>query len=151
MAPTTYEGLVCYVGHDHEASDGRQLEGGWHYTVVPATTPDGELIPQREGESPQTMPGEKLHLDAKTRKYRLAGDEDTSWHVRHHKRLALVAPEGSLGEPKTDEEYEAAHRHLNDLEKRMLDDGMDDHEKTHLLQTPGDIHTMRTWLERSKA
>lgn len=28
-----YTGRVCYVGHDHEAADGRTLTGGWHHTV----------------------------------------------------------------------------------------------------------------------
>lgn len=170
-----YTGPVCYVGNDHEAADGRMLEGGWHYTVVQDThsrelaiaaakaqlkRASKSLLPGRKAAAEQEladieerafeMPGEKLFLDAKTSKYRVAKDGDKSWHERHHKRLALVAPEGSIGQPETDEEYDAAHRHLNELEERMLTGGLDPHEHDHLLQTPGDVHTLRTWLERSR-
>jgi len=146
MAPEVYEGPVCYVGHDHESADGRPLEAGWHYTVIPVP---GAPEPG-PGESPATMPGEKLHLDEKTDKYRLATDKDTSWHVRHHKRLATVAVDGNLGQPRTAEELDAAHRHLDALEKRLKKDGEGLHEQEHdhMLRTVDDIAYMRRQLER---
>lgn len=149
----TYEGPVCYVGHDHEAVDGRQLEAGWHYTVIPATTPDGKPIPHRPDESPQTMPGEKLHLSEKTGKYRLATDKDKSWHSRFHQRLVTVAVDGNLAEIRTDEERDAAYRHLDALEKRLKKSGagLDPHEHDHMLRTIEDVAYMRRQLERRKA
>lgn len=66
-----YEGEVCYVGHNHEAPDGRPLLGGWHYSVV-----DG-------------MPGERLVLEDDG-SYRLAEDGDSSHHDRHHKQYVQM-------------------------------------------------------------
>jgi hypothetical protein len=135
-----YEGEVCFVGHDHEAADGHPLEGGWFYTVVPI--PDAP--PPGPGESPQTMPGEKLHFDAKTGKYRLAKEGDKSHQEQHHKQLTLLAVNGAIGEPQTKEQIEAAHRHLDALEQRL--GKLDPHEHDHLLQRPDEISAARQWL-----
>lgn len=71
-----YEGDVCYVGQDHESSDGRQLRGGFHYTVIEG--PDGEHLP-----------GEPLVLE-EDGTYRPAKDDDTSHHDAHHKQFAAI-------------------------------------------------------------
>lgn len=134
--PPAYEGDVCFVGQDHEAADGRMLDGGWHYTVIPF--------------GDESMPGEKLVHDPKTNKYRLATDEDTSHQIRHHKRLVVAAVDGWIGEPRTDEEHAAAHRHLDELETRLKKDDLHPQEQTHVLTTPEEIKTMRLWLKRSR-
>lgn len=63
-----YEGPVCYVGHDHEAPDGRQLLGGWHYSVTEDEQPGERLVLESDGS------------------YRLAEDGDSSHHDRHHRQ-----------------------------------------------------------------
>ena len=75
-----YEGPVCYVGHDHESEDGRELQGGFHYTVVESPT-GGE------------MPGEKLVHDSETDKYHHAKADHVSHHELHHKQFADIVPE----------------------------------------------------------
>lgn len=145
MADEKYEGPVCYVGHDHEACDGRQLEGGWHYTVIPATLPDGTELKARGDESDPTMPGEKLHFDAKSGEYRLAREGDKSHHEKHHKQLVTIAPHGALGNPETPEQIEAAMRHLDALEQRL--GNLDPHEQDHLLTRPDEVAAARRWLE----
>lgn len=62
MSEDYYTGPVCY-------------QDGWHYTVM--TGPDG-----------YDAPGEKLHLedtaDGSEFRYRLATEDDASWHDRKH-------------------------------------------------------------------
>lgn len=132
----TYDGPICYVGHDHEAADGHPLLGGWHYTVV-------------EGLDGTEMPGERLWMSEKTGKCRLAKDGDQSWYERHHQQLVVVAPEGQVGEPRTAEEFEATHRHLDELEKRLKN--LDAHEATHTLRTKEEIGVVRGWLKEAQA
>lgn len=122
-----YKGPVCFVGHDHEDADGRLLEGGWHYSVVD----DGN-----GGE----MPGEKLVITSAADSeptYRYATASDESHQAKHHQRLKLVAVGGYMGEPKTPEDIEACHRHLDDLSERIGD--LDPHEKDHLITSATDI------------
>ncbi len=77
MTTKRYDGPVCYVGHDHEAVDGRELRGGFHYTV--AEGPDGS-----------EMPGEPLVFDPETEKYHMASANSESHHDAHHKRFAAI-------------------------------------------------------------
>jgi hypothetical protein len=94
-----YEGPVCYVGDAHEAADGRPLEAGWHYTVVPDPSGEGE------------MPGEKLFL-ADDGTYRLAADGDESWHDRKHQTFATFQLEDSAEAERVNPEEFAAIKEL---------------------------------------
>ena len=132
MATDKYEGEVCYVGHDHEAADGHILKGGWHYTVV-------------EGPDGTDMPGEPLFRLKDS--WRIAKDGDQSHHELHHTRLAVIAPDGQVGEPRTDEEREAVFRHLDDLQERVKKDELDEHEAGHVLTTEEEINVTRMWLQ----
>lgn len=137
MKRASYKGPVCYVGHDHEAADGRPLQGGWHYTVV-------------EGPGGVDMPGEPLFLDHEIGRYRYATDSDASWHERHHQELTTIAVYGNMGEPRTAEEIEAAHRHLDQLEQRLTGEGLHEQESDHALTTPEDVQFMRRQLEKAQ-
>lgn len=183
MNPVPYTGPVCYVGHDHEAADGRILKGGWHYSAVvdeeakqaavsaaeanvamwKTRTKRWTLGPlarrmQREAENVLTLveeasfeiPGEKLSLDPKTGGYMLAGDGARSHHEQHHKRLVLIAPDGDIGQPRTDEEFNAVHRHLDALEKRISKRALDAHEHGHLNTTKQEIEVLRSRLKKAK-
>jgi hypothetical protein len=146
MAQETYDGPICYVGQDQETIDGRQVEGGWHYTVATVrvsigTDADGKDIVV-EGEAP----GEKVWLsqDGKTMRLAKAGDE--SWFERHHERYNIVAPGGNIGEPHDADAVEATEQHLDRLEQRLGESGLDPHESDHILTTPDQIMHTRRWL-----
>jgi hypothetical protein len=130
-----YKGAVCYAGHDHEAADGRALEGGWHYAVI-------------QDENGNEMPdaGHKLVVDPETGQFYDATDADSSHREKHHQRLVIVAVGGGIGEPQDAESIEATHRHLDDLEQRLGDSGLDPHERDHILTTPAQITGARRWL-----
>ncbi len=143
---TKYDGPICFVGHDHQATDGRDLEGGWHYTVVVALDADGnEIPPASPDESPPTMPGEKLTLVDGS--YRLAKAVDKSHQEKHHKQHTLVAVGGGIGDPKTADEIEATRRHLDELMQRIGDEGVHAHEQDHILTTPDEISAARHWVD----
>lgn len=134
MASTRkYEGPACYVGNDHDAADGRPLKGGWHYSIVKG--PDGV-----------DMPGEPLVL-LDDGGYRFAQARDESHRDRFHQRLTIVAPGGGIGVPHTDEEYDATHRHLDELEARLDREGLHPHEHDHVLHTAQEIRVVRGWLQ----
>lgn len=96
-----YEGPVCFVGHDHENVDGRQLEAGWHYSVVDG--PSGE------------MPGEKLVLEDDG-SYRLAEDGDMSHNERHHRRYVSIEMEdGHPGVQVNEQELAAIQQLLGQM------------------------------------
>lgn len=78
MAAKRYAGPVCYVGHDHQAADGRDLKGGWHYSVV-------------EGPDGYDVPGEPLVLEDDGT-YRTATAADQSHHEKHHQQYAEIVP-----------------------------------------------------------
>lgn len=98
MAAKPYTGPVCYVGHDHESADGRELKGGWHYTIV-------------EHADGHEMPGDRLVLD-EDGSYRYATSSDQSHHERHHQRFVEVVPNLS------DEERDRLQRLLDAQEPR---------------------------------
>lgn len=101
---STYKGPVCFVGQDHEAADGHQLEGGWHYTVV-------------EGPDGTDMPGKKLFLsDEGVFTVAKKGDEP---HSRHHKELVIAAIDGNVGEPHDQESIDATRKLLDRLESEL--------------------------------
>lgn len=133
MPSKTYTGPICYVGQDQETIDGRHVEGGWHYTVV--QTDQGEA------------PGEKLHMDEKTGAVRLADTSDESWHQRHHKRYAVIAPGGNVGDPHNADAVKATEEHLDRLEKRLSEQGLDPHEADHIYTRPDQIEHARRWLQ----
>lgn len=136
MAAKAYQGPVCFVGHDHDREDGQPLAGGWHYSVV-------------ESPSGGEMPGDRLVLE-EDGSYRIAGDGDQSHRERHHQRPKLVAMGGSLGEPRSDEEWEAAYRHLDELEERLAGEGLHPHEHDHLIRTPEQAKVMREFLQQAQ-
>jgi hypothetical protein len=83
-----YTGPVCYAD-------------GWHWTVVPAG--DG-------GEEPDA----KLTL-GDDGVYRLAADDDASWHARKHMRYARVEMEGGqAGVEVSAEEFDAIQQMLRE-------------------------------------
>ncbi len=100
----TYEGPVCYVGHDHEAADGGMLKGGWHYSVV--STPDGD-----RPDKPLV-----LHEDGT---YTVVKKGDKSWRENHPDTLTVIAPNGNIGIPQTPEEIAAVRRHLDRIEQEQ--------------------------------
>lgn len=122
MSDETYDGPVCY-------------QDGWHHSVV-------------DDEHGGQMPDRKLYLDEETGTYRFATDGDQSWHDRHHQRLTVVAVGGGLGEPRTPEEFEACHRHLDELEERIKAEALDPHERDHFLTTLEEVRVVRGWLNR---
>ena len=129
-----YKGAVCYVGHDQDGPDGRPLEGGWHYAVIEG--PDGSEIPDADHKLVVTEDGG----------FRDATDSDSSHRQTHHRQLKIIAPYGSIGEPTDAESIEATHRHLDELEKRLATDGLDDHERDHILTSSTQIAGARRWL-----
>lgn len=138
-----YEGPICYVGHDHEAADGTTLEGGWHYSVE---------VDDAGGEHPD----KKLYTDGDGT-YRFAKADDLS-HVEQHPhglddpgQLKLIAVDGALGDLRTPEEFEAAHRHLDELEQRLKDEGVHEQESDHILTTTEEIAVMRSWIEKAQS
>lgn len=97
------------------------------------------------------VPGEKLYLDSDTGKYRLASDSDESWHDRHHERFNLIAPGGNLGDPQDADSVRAAADHLDRLEQRLGESGLDEHEDDHIFQTPDEIAHARRFLAKHPA
>ena len=133
MAAKAYKGVVCYVGHDQELLDGRSIEGGWHYAVV-------------EDENGNEWPDPDHKLVCEEDGYRDATADDVSHHDKHHQRYVIIAPGGNIGEPHNAESVEATHRHLDELEARIEEQGIDAHERDHILTTPGQIAGARRWL-----
>jgi hypothetical protein len=131
-----YKGAVCFVGQTHEAADGTMLEGGWHYSV-------------KEDEAGGEHPDQKLFSDGNGG-YRLAKDGDQSHAEQFPGGLKLVAVDGQLGDVRTPEEFEAAHRHLDELEQRLKDEGVHDQETAHILTTQQEIDVMRGWLKKGQ-
>lgn len=132
VASETYTGPICYVGQDQETIDGRQVEGGWHYTVV--QTDQGEA------------PGEKVWMSQDGKTIRLAKDDDESWHNRHHKRYNVIAPGGNVGDPHDSDAVAATEEHFDRLEKRIGEQGLDSHEADHIYTRPDQIAHARQWL-----
>lgn len=94
------------------------------------------------------VPGEKLTLD-KDGTYHYATEGAKSHHEKHHKRYTLLALGGNIGIPETPEQVESALRHLDELEQRLSESGLDAHESDHIYTTPDEIAHLRRYLKQN--
>jgi Transglycosylase SLT domain len=146
VAKETYDGPICYVGQDQETIDGRRVEGGWHYTVAKVHVSIGTDAKGNEIVAEGEAPGEKLWMSQDGKTIRLAKDGDQSWHERHHERYNVIAPGGNIGDPHNADAVEATEQHLDRLEKRLAESGLDPHEADHIYTRPDQIENARRWL-----
>lgn len=93
-----YDGPVCFVGHDHQGPDGKELEAGWHYSVAEGEIPDKKLVLEDDGS------------------YRFAKKGDMSHNSRHLKRYVNIEMEdGRPGVQVTEEEMAAISQLLGQM------------------------------------